>query len=334
MAKRRLVVVGIGGCAIVAVAACVADETSSQDVDGGADANLDGTTTDAAVKDAQPTDSSTNDAAEAAAPACNPTAAFGAPVPLTALNNGYNTIGGFISEATHEFYFARWAQSTVNDYHPKTPSRLFRASVLDAGVFSAPSLVTGASQSDLDAGYYDYFPTVTPDGLNLYFDSYTPAFPSSVVFFSVRNTVADNWGPPDASVFSNTTQSEYPIPGAVYATFNGPLYRYVLGASDTIGSSVNVDPDAGTINAGSVYTPAVTPDELNLYFTSTRSGAFRIWLSTRAAKTDPWGAPALVPLGVSGGLEMVGYITPDNCTLYFSSSRTGPMQMYYATRGQ
>ena len=73
--------------------------------------------------------------------------------------------------------------------------------------------------------------------------------------------------------------------------------------------------------------PAISRDELSIYFTSTRPGGFGgndLWVSRRAHKTDPWG-PA-VNLGSTintSAVESTPFLSRDGRRLYFASARPG-----------
>jgi hypothetical protein len=65
------------------------------------------------------------------------------------------------------------------------------------------------------------------------------------------------------------------------------------------------------------YAAATSDDERTLYFTRYYGATddMGIWVSTRAAKTDPWGAPERIT-AIKGASE-APTVTPDNCGIYF-----------------
>jgi Tol biopolymer transport system component len=73
--------------------------------------------------------------------------------------------------------------------------------------------------------------------------------------------------------------------------------------------------------------PAISTDERSLYFTSTRVGGFGsndLWVSRRAKKEGPWGAP--VNLGSvinTSNVESTPTLSQDGRRLYFASGRSG-----------
>jgi Tol biopolymer transport system component len=71
-------------------------------------------------------------------------------------------------------------------------------------------------------------------------------------------------------------------------------------------------------------TPDISSDGLELYFTSTRSGPWDIWVSTRASRDDPWEEPVnLGPTVNSSAQDYAPSISSDGLSLYFSSDRSG-----------
>ena len=88
---------------------------------------------------------------------------------------------------------------------------------------------------------------------------------------------------------------------------------------------------------GSVDSIALSADRLTLYFSSRRSpslGRSDIWSVTRASTTAPFGAPTQELLqGINSAEDdLVSWISPDNCRLYFSSFRGNGNQLFVATR--
>jgi len=76
-------------------------------------------------------------------------------------------------------------------------------------------------------------------------------------------------------------------------------------------------------------TPWISPDGLELYFTSNRSGGFGdwdIWVSRRATKDDPWEQPTnLGPIVNSSACDW-GALSPDGLLLFGSDDIIGPIR--------
>jgi hypothetical protein len=80
--------------------------------------------------------------------------------------------------------------------------------------------------------------------------------------------------------------------------------------------------------------PTTTADELELYFNTSRSGAYDIWLSQRADRSDPWGDPAPVSGFNSSAQETNGVVSADGLSFWVSSRRDGQdnLDVYVSTR--
>jgi WD40-like Beta Propeller Repeat len=91
--------------------------------------------------------------------------------------------------------------------------------------------------------------------------------------------------------------------------------------SEPVNLGAPVNSGANEMNA------ALSPDELSLYFVSTRSGGqggADIWVSRRAALDAPWGEPVNLGPNVNGpGLDAAPAVSPDGHLLFFSSDRAG-----------
>jgi len=111
------------------------------------------------------------------------------------------------------------------------------------------------------------------------------------------------------------------------------------GGPDTPAPTCDVSHPFGTpvpvpgLNAtGNDAGARLMPDELTVYFQSDRSGDRDIYMATRATRTAAFGTPQLV-----GGVNSVGSDawpspTGDGLMLFFETMRTGPNQVFVATR--
>jgi hypothetical protein len=78
----------------------------------------------------------------------------------------------------------------------------------------------------------------------------------------------------------------------------------------------NVTPPINTDNQG----PAISPDELRLYFESNRAGTYDLWVSQRASKADDFGAPvALSALNDPAHEDRGPALAAGGTRLYYSS---------------
>jgi hypothetical protein len=79
--------------------------------------------------------------------------------------------------------------------------------------------------------------------------------------------------------------------------------------------------------------PVVTPDDLTIYFASSRSnGVQGIWMSSRPSVSDPFSAPRSVA-ELNGPSEQPTFVTRDGCVLYFAvKDAMGTTSQYYAEK--
>ena len=91
---------------------------------------------------------------------------------------------------------------------------------------------------------------------------------------------------------------------------------FFFGEPMSLGSTVN--------SSASDYGNCFAADDLEMYFTSERSGGFGsgdIWVSTRENTDDPWGPPANLGAPVNGPYsESYPSLSSDGLTMYFSDA--------------
>ena len=135
------------------------------------------------------------------------------------------------------------------------------------------------------------YPTVSPDGLELYFDSGSSGYP-------VR---PGGCGSADLWVTKRATR-------------NAPW-----------GTPVNLGPTVNSAS-GDGY-PVLQNDGRLLFFFSNRPGgygSYDVWMTTRATTDAPWKQSAnLGPLVNSTSIEIGAYVSADGSTLVFNSTRAG-----------
>jgi Tol biopolymer transport system component len=82
-------------------------------------------------------------------------------------------------------------------------------------------------------------------------------------------------------------------------------------------------------------TPRLSPDELDIYFTSadaTSSTGSDLWHASRASKSAPWGTPEMMAKQSSPQNDNDPAVSSDELTLVFHSARTGNAELYWASR--
>jgi len=77
---------------------------------------------------------------------------------------------------------------------------------------------------------------------------------------------------------------------------------YVATRATTSEMFASPQPLAQLSSAALDNSPSLSPDDLTLYFSSTRNGSPQLFRATRATPTDPFGAPTLVPELASVGV--------------------------------
>jgi len=185
---------------------------------------------------------------------------------------------------------------------------------------------------------YDQGPSISADGLSLYFDSDRPGgFGQLDLYVSTRATKDDPWGTPSnlGSVVNDASREGYSdisIDGlSLYFTSDRPggfgdadLYVSTRTSKD--------DPWSAPSNLGPVVnssseeaTPGISSDGLALFFCGIRPGGYGdydLWVTTRPTTNDEWGNPVNLGPGINtADLEAVPKISSDGSTLYFQARR-------------
>jgi len=104
---------------------------------------------------------------------------------------------------------------------------------------------------------------------------------------------------------------------------------FFFGEPTSLGPTVN--------SPGTDFSACISADELSLFFSSTRApGGFRdfdLWLATRQAKNEDWGAPVhLGDILNSRGMEWTPCISADGLELYFAGGTWGNTDISVARR--
>jgi len=195
----------------------------------------------------------------------------------------------------------------------------------------------------INTAFVECAPTISHDGLELYFASYRPGGQGDGdLWVSRRSTTSEAWRTPvnlgpavntEASeVFSGMSGdglrlyfSEWHIP-RIGGHGREDLWLTVrVSTSEAWERPVNL---GATLNSGgNEACPWVSPDGLCLFFTSDRPGGHGgedVWVTTRAATSDPWGHPFNLGSPVnSPSWEAGAQLSPDGSSLYFISTRPG-----------
>ncbi len=180
--------------------------------------------------------------------------------------------------------------------------------------------------------------SISADGLSLYFISNRPGgMGGRDIWVTTRETTDDDWGEPvNLGPPINTAAGEW----GVSISYDGlSLYfdTKQSGASGAVNDlwvatrATTNDDWSNPVNLGPAvnssaddYTPSISSDELELYFTSGPGrgghGNYDIWVSRRETKYDPWGtAVNLGPTVNSPAFDLDPGISADGRALFFTS---------------
>jgi len=190
----------------------------------------------------------------------------------------------------------------------------------------------------------DVGPSLSADGLSLYFNSKRPAGGNADIWVSTRATRQDDWpapaplGPPIntsavecfPSISTNGLELYFcDHPNGLQPGGFGSVDIWVTKRADISEdwtSPVNLGPIVNTSSLEGM--PAISADGLSLFFTYEQSGAgsgnWDICTTRRAAADADWGAPVNLgpPVNSSAGECWPG-ISADGLVLFFGSDRAG-----------
>lgn len=290
-------------------------------------------TPDAPVRtgDARPTDG----LIDTAPPRCNPTATFGVPVAVDALNTPSDDEGPRLSPDELTLYFSSDRGGGVGSYDIYSSTR---ASTSEA--WSTPSLVAGVNTAGLERR-----PTVTADGLTLY--AFNGTHPNYEIAVAARTSTAASFGAltPIASINStgdDDTPFVLPDGAAVYFDSDRGGTSFELYRTANTGTELEA-PEVLTgtnLETAEQDSPVLTPDELTLYFSSDRvggGGTDLMFEATRTSVANGFGNPVALNIDPTGKqIVMPSWVSSDNCVLYFTSKSTratSDYDIYYAVRG-
>jgi len=201
---------------------------------------------------------------------------WGSPEPLGSLiNTQAGESGPCISPDGLSLYFASNRPGGQGDYDIWLATRKTTDEPWEEPVNLGPALNSWA---------YDNHPSISADGLSLYFDSRRPNASGSLgnndLYVTKRQSLADGWG----------------IPVNLGATIN----------------TSNIE-----------YSPYILPDGLTLFFDS-RITDRDLWMATRKSAADDWAqAASLGPPMNTRYIDTDPTLWVDGCIIYFVSTRPG-----------
>jgi Tol biopolymer transport system component len=301
---------------------------------------------DAASPDAPAPDApaSSNDAGDATTDAgrpCDPDGPFGSTVLLSGA--GLNLPG--VDEGTprlspNELTLYFWSNRTpdggTGEDHLYVATRTSKLVAFDT-----PVEITELTSPKSEAS-----PTVTADGLTIFFESDRLGGANAQLFVATRSQGDPMFGTANLLANVNDPQANeatpyvHPLGQSLYFSSSRgdagqDIYRSLFQSGGSFAPAAAVD-EVNT--ATDEYSPCISADDLTLVWGSSRSaadsvGGYDIFLAKRSAPGGKFEPAQNAGPGVnSTALDLPGWISPDGCTLYFESDRAGERDLYVATR--
>lgn len=218
-----------------------------------------------------------------------------------------------------------------------------RAPAMGYAIFAATRGSTsepfGAGAPFIDTPANDHDPSITADGLELYFQ--TDLGGTNEIYVATRASTAVAFGTPGPVTITGEVTGSRASPDI---SADG-LTLYYGAASLEIAYATRADRDSATFafvrqldEVNSPQTdgaPTLSSDGLALYFESFRDGGANMYRATRATTADMFGAPVIMTeliTNVAGATAAGGpHLTPDGKKLYMFLN-VGQIDIYAATQ--
>jgi hypothetical protein len=318
-----LALAGIAACSLVDPLDGLSDNFGKTDGGGTPDGGGDQVAPDARA-DAAPDASD----ADAAPLRCDPTKAFGAPVPLNSINTSEQEGSARLTPDELTLYFDGVREGGAGG---NSTFDIFVTTRLDGGdSFGPPTRLVPPSTTTIQ----EYAPSLTDDGLTLFFERQPIGSSDDKIYMTKRATTASPFADPptlvngvnspgyDANPFvrGDATELWFVATGATTE-----IDVYVAELSGGVYSPVPVN-EINTPNFAT-FNPVISTDGLTVFFASDRplpgSANLNVWYATRTDRTKTFNAP--IPVGAvnSDGDEAPTWVSPDGCVLYIASDRPG-----------
>jgi hypothetical protein len=249
---------------------------------------------------------------------CDPLAPFGPWVSLGAqVQSGLTGGLGRLSIDELDFYFSATTPGST-DYNLYVSQRSTRSAS-----FGAPRPLTLLNSNDFDAD-----PSISTDGLSLWFES-NRAGAGFAVYVATRPNLMSEFGAPGLANGLNTTVN---ITNSIhpFITSDNSEIWFVSDRPGGMGlfdiwqakksSSTFLPPQvmAALNSSNEDWLPVLSADKLTLYLQSTRSGGpnYDVFRTQRSTVNDGFPAPVLVPELNVDNHHFVSWISSDNCRIY------------------
>lgn len=198
-----------------------------------------------------------------------------------------------------------------------------------AGPFGVPTPI-----ASLNSGQTDVDPSVTADGLQLFFNSNRSG--NFDIYVSVRNATSEPWPAPvvvDSGIISTGSIEQNPAISADGLTLYFSRSNDIFQAQRATPLGVFGTPTAiAELNTGAIDTlSSISPDERTMTFFSGRSGGQGgndIYVATRPDLASPWTSEPIPGQINTADAEADSFLSPDGLTLHFDSDRNGGLTDY------
>lgn len=260
-----------------------------------------------------------------APPPCDVTRPFDPPVTVAGINTSANEENAWLSSDELTIYFTRTAVNSVD-------SNIYRATRSQpSGTFSNVVPLSGINTTGEQNRA-----VLSGDGLTLYVQTAGNTTASDISMSTRTSTAAEFVGLSPVSGLSTTKQefTEWISDDGLTAYFGsnpttGPYDIYIATRSSVATGFGAASPVTGIdSDTSDEYSPVLSKDGLEMFFVSTRdnSNSEDIWHAVRSSLTASWDAPTRVTelsTSVSGINDAPNWLSPDRCTIIFTSPRAG-----------
>jgi Tol biopolymer transport system component len=283
------------------------------------------------VPDARPPD--------ATPPRCDPSKPFGAPVLQDSLNSPLDDDYLWLSPDELTAYVSSTRTGGLGNFDLWGASR-----ASSAGTFG-----TATNLAALNSAAADYRPTLTADGLTIFFDSNRGSPDTHYhIYVATRADVAADFGTPSLLTAINQANTDDQSPNV---SADGTVLYFMSNRGGTTGfdlyraTRANTGVPFGTPTAVAELNstsndedPTLSADGLTIFFDSDRSGGqgrLDLWTATRATTSDGFGTPVLLTQLNTPNIDWVTWLSADGCQLYGGNNPTnagGGDDLWLATR--
>lgn len=269
-------------------------------------------------------------------PPCDLTKPFGSLTPVAGVNTAQGEAAGWFSADLKTIYYA----SSINANADRNIYSATRAQA--SGAFSGAAPLGGL----LNTTAGEDRPVVTADGLTMFLE--TGATGGGDIHVATRSDASANFSAhSQVAIINDTTNVDWnPWISAdgltlYFGSNRGGNYDLYKTTRASLTSTFAQPTAVLELNSTSDdYTPVLSADGLEVFFASYRAGHNNndIWRATRSTATDGFGSPQIVgELNGDTTDEYVTWVSPDRCTVLFTSTRSGgagAQDLWLATRPQ